>query len=200
MGMKGVNSVTILGNLGQDPEVKVLGNGNSVANISVATSETWKDKTTGQPQEKTQWHRIVVFGKLAEICGQYLRKGSKAYFVGKLQTRDYEKDGVKRYVTEIIVDSFTGQMQMLSDRGEHTVAPQHQQQQQQQQAPQQQQQQQQQPQQGGYQQQAPQQRQQKAQNGGPVGYQQQEPQQRPHTQQSPGPGGFDSFDTDQIPF
>ena len=111
--MSGVNKVIILGRIGQDPEIRFMPNGNAVANISVATSEKWKDKQTGQQQESTEWHRVVVFGKLAEICGEYLRKGSEVYFEGKLKTRKWtDQQGVEKYTTEIVVD-MGGQMQML---------------------------------------------------------------------------------------
>ncbi|HZK25529.1 MAG TPA: single-stranded DNA-binding protein, partial [Oscillospiraceae bacterium] len=90
-------------------------NGNAVCNFSLATTEKWKDKTTGQPVEKTEWHRVSIFGKLAEIAGQYLRKGSKIYIEGRNQTREWEKDGVKRYTTEVIVD-MRGAMQMLGGK------------------------------------------------------------------------------------
>lgn len=111
---RGINKVILVGSLGKDPEVKYLSNGNAVANISLATSESWKDRNTGQKQEKTEWHRIVVFGKLAEIAGQYLTKGAQAYFEGKLQTRKWQDKatGQDKYTTEIVVDS-SGQMQML---------------------------------------------------------------------------------------
>ena len=112
---RGINKVILIGNLGNDPDVKYLPNGNAVANITIATSDSWKDKTTGQKQEKTEWHRVVFFGKLAEIVGEYLRKGSKIYIEGRLQTREWEKDGVKRYTTEIVVD-IGGQMQMLDGK------------------------------------------------------------------------------------
>jgi single-strand DNA-binding protein len=103
-----------VGSLGKDPEVKHLADGNAVANISLATSESWKDRNTGQKKEKTEWHRIVVFGKLAEIAGQYLTKGAQVYFEGKLQTRKWQDKatGQDKYTTEIVVDS-GGQMQML---------------------------------------------------------------------------------------
>lgn len=100
--MSGVNKVIILGRLGQDPELKYTPNGAAVCNFSVATSETWNDKNSGQKQEKTEWHRVVVWGKLAELCGQYLSKGRQAFVEGKLQTRSWDdKDGSKRYATEI---------------------------------------------------------------------------------------------------
>lgn len=109
MASKGVNKVIIIGTLGQDPEIKYMPNGNAVTNISVATSESWKDQS-GQPQEKTEWHRIVMFRKLAEIAGEYLRKGSKVYLEGKLQTRKWQdQNGQDRYTTEIVADN----MQML---------------------------------------------------------------------------------------
>ena len=113
--MAGVNKVLVLGRLGKDPEVRYLQDGKAVANFSVATSEEWKDKATGEKKERVEWHRIVVFGRLAEICGEYLKKGSQAYFEGKNQTRSWEKDGVTHYTTEIIVQN----MQML-DRASDT--------------------------------------------------------------------------------
>ena len=112
MASKGVNKVILVGNLGQDPEVKYMPNGNAVTNISVATSESWKDQQ-GQPQEKTEWHRVVMFRKLAEIAGQYLHKGSQVYLEGKLQTRKWtDQNGVDHYTTEVVAD----QMQMLGGR------------------------------------------------------------------------------------
>ncbi len=114
---RGVNKVILIGNLGQDPEVRYLPNENAVCNITLATSDTWKDRETGQQRERTEWHRIVFFGRLAEIAGQYLRKGSKIYVEGRLQTREWEKDGIKRYTTEVVVD-MNGQMQMLDGRGD----------------------------------------------------------------------------------
>ncbi|MBX8534579.1 single-stranded DNA-binding protein [Pseudomonas cichorii] len=112
---RGVNKVILVGTCGQDPEVRYLPNGNAVTNLSLATSEQWTDKQTGQKIEKTEWHRVVLFGKLAEIAGEYLRKGSQAYIEGKLQTREWEKDGIKRYTTEIAVD-MQGTMQLLGGR------------------------------------------------------------------------------------
>lgn len=100
--MSGVNKVIILGKLGQDPELKHTPNGAAVCNMSIATSEKWKDKTSGEAKSETQWHRVVVWGKMAELCNQYLAKGRDAYVEGKLQTRSWEdKDGNKRYTTEI---------------------------------------------------------------------------------------------------
>jgi len=108
--MSGVNKVIIIGNLGNDPEMRATNTGSQVATISVATSETWKDKQTGQKQEQTEWHRIVAFNRLAEIIGQYLSKGSKVYIEGRLQTRKWIDDNkVERYTTEIIANN----MQML---------------------------------------------------------------------------------------
>lgn len=101
--MAGINKVIIVGNLGGDPEVRYTPSGSAVANFSVATSESWKDKNTGEKKERTEWHRIVVWGKLGELCGEYLSKGRQVYVEGRLQTRSYDdKDGVKRYMTEII--------------------------------------------------------------------------------------------------
>lgn len=113
--MRGVNKVIIVGTLGQDPEVKYLTNGNAVCNLSLATSEEWKDKQTGDKKSKTEWHRVVMFGKIAEIAGEYCRKGSQVYIEGKLETREWEKDGVKRYTTEIKVD-MQGTMQLLGGK------------------------------------------------------------------------------------
>lgn len=112
---RGVNKVILVGTCGQDPEVRYLPNGNAVTNLSVATSEAWKDKQTGQKVEKTEWHRVVLFGKVAEIAGEYLRKGSQCYIEGKLKTREWEKDGIKRYSTEVHVD-INGTMQLLGGR------------------------------------------------------------------------------------
>ena len=141
---RGVNKVILIGNLGGDPEMRTMPNGNAVTNMTLATSDSWKDKNTGQMQERTEWHRVSFFGKIAEIAAQYLKKGSKVYIEGRLQTREWEKDGVKRYTTEIIVD-MGGTMQMLDGRSDEgskyqpapqqsqAAAPQQQQQQQQQQ-------------------------------------------------------------------
>ena len=112
--MAGVNKVIIVGNLGNDPEVRYSNNGAAIANISVATSDSWKDKNTGERQERTEWHRIVMFNRLGEIAGEYLKKGSKVYIEGKLQTRKWQdQQGQDRYSTEIVAD----QMQMLDSRG-----------------------------------------------------------------------------------
>ena len=186
---RGVNKVILVGTCGQDPEVRYLPNGNAVTNLSLATSEQWTDKQSGQKVEKTEWHRVSMFGKVAEIAGEYLRKGSQVYIEGKLQTREWEKDGIKRYTTEIIVD-MQGTMQLLGGRPQgdqqgqgggnnyNQSAPRPQQSRPQQSAPQQS---------------APQQN-----------YNQQPPQQRDSRpapqQQAPQPAAdFDSFD-DDIPF
>lgn len=112
--MRGVNKVILVGNLGADPEVRYTANGSAVTNIRIATSESWKDKTTGELQERTEWHRITLFARLGEIAGQYLRKGSKVYIEGKLRTRKWQdQQGQDRWSTEVIAD----QMQMLDSRG-----------------------------------------------------------------------------------
>ncbi|GAA4344015.1 single-stranded DNA-binding protein [Kangiella taiwanensis] len=116
MASRGINKVILVGNLGKDPEIRYTADGRAIANITLATSETWKDKNSGQQQEKTEWHRIVIFGKLAEIAGEYLRKGSQVYFEGKLQTRKWQdQSGQDKYTTEVVVD-INGQMQMLGGR------------------------------------------------------------------------------------
>ena len=110
---RGVNKVILVGNLGKDPEVRYSPNGGAVANITLATSESWKDKTSGEKQEKTEWHRVVFFGRLAEIAGEYLKKGAQIYVEGRLQTRKWQdKEGKDRYTTEIVA----GEMQMLGGR------------------------------------------------------------------------------------
>ena len=114
MSKKGVNRVTLIGNLGKDPESRFLPSGGAVSNFTIATSESWKDKNTGQDQERTEWHRIAVFGKLAEICNEYLRKGSKVYIEGSLRTNKWQNQaGEDRYTTEIVAT----EMQMLDSRG-----------------------------------------------------------------------------------
>jgi single-strand DNA-binding protein len=106
--MSSVNKVILIGNLGKDPEVRYLNNGTAVASFSIATSEKWTDKTTGNKESKTEWHRVVIFGKLAEIAGEYLFKGKQVYIEGKLQTRDWEdKDENKRQTTEIVAHQMT---------------------------------------------------------------------------------------------
>lgn len=110
---KGINKVILIGNLGKDPEVRYSPNGGAVANCTIATSEQWKDKTTGEQVTKTEWHRVVFFKRLAEIVGEYLKKGSKVYIEGKLQTRKWQdKDGNDRYTTEVVAN----EMQMLDSR------------------------------------------------------------------------------------
>ncbi len=109
----GVNKVILVGHLGQDPEVRHINSGTAVCNLSIATSESWKDKQ-GNKQERTEWHRCVAWGKLAEICGQYLRKGALVYLEGKLETQKWEKDGETRYTTQVRVE----QMRMLGGKGD----------------------------------------------------------------------------------
>jgi len=170
--MASINKVILVGNLGQDPEVKYMPSGGAVTNISIATTDTWKDKTTGEKKENTEWHRVVFFNRLAEIVGEYLRKGSQVYIEGNLRTRKWQdQNGVDKYTTEIVAR----EMQMLGGRanGSGDNAPSQQSQQGQQQ--------------GGS---APQQ-----QGGGAP--QQSAPQQAP--QQSAPPQNFDNFD-DDIPF
>jgi single-strand DNA-binding protein len=117
---KGINKVILVGNSGQDPEVRYLPNGGAVANITLATADGYKDKNTGQMVDKTEWHRVVFFGKLAEIVGEYLRKGSQVYVEGKLQTRKWtDQQGQDKYTTEIVVDQFGGQMQMLGSKADN---------------------------------------------------------------------------------
>ncbi len=169
--MASINKVILVGNLGQDPEVKYMPSGGAVTNISIATTDTWKDKTTGEKKENTEWHRVVFFNRLAEIVGEYLRKGSQVYIEGNLRTRKWQdQSGADRYSTEIVAR----EMQMLGGRagGSSDFAPQQQQSQQGGGAPQQ----------SAPQQNAP---------------QQQAPQQAP--QQSAPPQNFDNFD-DDIPF
>jgi len=178
---RGVNKVILVGNLGGDPETRYMPSGGAVTNVTIATSESWKDKQTGQQQERTEWHRVVFFNRLADIAGEYLRKGSKVYVEGSLRTRQWEQDGVKRYTTEIVAN----EMQMLDSRGSqggmapnaggYNQAPQQQGGYAQPQA---------QPQQQPYQQQAPQQQQQPA---------------APMAEPQAAPSSFDSFD-DDIPF
>ena len=168
---QGVNKVIIIGNVGGDPETKYMPSGGAVTNLSLATSESWKDKQTGQPQERNEWHRVVFFNRLAEIASEYVRKGSKLYVEGSLRTRQWEQDGIKRYSTEIVAS----QMQMLDSRqgGAQQGGAQQ-----------------------GYNQQAPQGRPQQQQQG----YQQQPPAQQPQQQPQQQPGGFDDGFDDDIPF
>ena len=113
MARSGINKVILVGNLGQDPEVKCTAGGAAVTTLSLATSESWKDKDTGSDQEKTEWHRVVLWRRLAEIAGEYLKKGSKVYIEGQLQTRKWEQDGQTRYTTEVVGRD----MQFLDSRG-----------------------------------------------------------------------------------
>ena len=211
--MAGVNKVIIVGNLGKDPEVRFMPNGGAVANITVATSDTWKDKQSGEQKEKTEWHRVVMFGKLAEIAGEYLKKGSKVYLEGSLQTRKWtNQQGQDQYTTEIVLQGFNGVMQMLDGKSsgqQGGFAPQNQQapqqqggfakqgQQQggfQQQAPQQQ---------GGFapqgQQQAPQQSYNKPVQQGGYAQQGQQPQQQGGFAQQGQQGGFAQQGQQQAP-
>ena len=123
--MAGINKVILIGNLGTTPELKYATGGNAILNLSIATSEAWTDKNTGQKQEKTEWHRVVLFGKLAELVAKYCNKGSKLYIEGKLQTRKWtNKEGKDQYTTEIIVSGFNGTVQMLdSQEGVTSIAP-----------------------------------------------------------------------------
>ncbi len=116
--MAGINKVILVGNLGRDPEISYTQSGTAVAKFSIATSEQWKDKATGEKREQTEWHRIVAFGRLAEICGEYLSKGRQIYIEGRLQTSSWEKDGITRYSTDIIAN----QMQMLGSQGSRPAA------------------------------------------------------------------------------
>lgn len=170
---RGINKVIIVGNCGSDPETRYTPGGSAITNISVATSESWKDKQTGQQQEKTEWHRIVFFNRLAEIAGEYLRKGSQVYVEGKLQTRKWQdQSGNDRYSTEIVAN----EMQMLGGRGGDSggFAPQGQQ--------------------GGYGG-----GQQGGQQGGGYGGGQPQQASRPAPQAQPVPPAMDDFD-DDIPF
>jgi single-strand DNA-binding protein len=198
---RGVNKVILVGNVGGDPETRYMPSGGAVTNLTLATSESWKDKQTGQPQERTEWHRVVFFNRLAEIASEYVRKGSKVYVEGSLRTRQWEQDGVKRYTTEIVasemqmLDSRQGGAQSGSQDGANTggFVPQ----QGGGQAPQQ-----------GYNQQAAQGRPQQPQQqsyqqpqGQQQGQQQQQPQtQQPQQQPQQQAGGFDDGFDDDIPF
>ncbi|MBA1189325.1 single-stranded DNA-binding protein [Pseudomonas entomophila] len=168
---RGVNKVILVGTCGQDPDVRYLPNGNAVTSLSLTTSKQWTDKQSGQKVERTEWHRVSLFGRLAEIAGEYLRKGSQVHVEGKLQTREWERDGIKRYTTEIIVD-MQGRMQLLGGHQDDQGGGQQQGRQQQ-----------------ARQQQRPQQRQQQSQSYGH------------HQQSQQGTNGpdYDSFD-DDIPF
>ena len=119
MASRGINKVILVGNLGNDPEIRYMPSGGAVANITIATSESWRDKATGEQREKTEWHRVALFGKLAEVAGEYLRKGSQVYIEGQLQTRKWQdQSGQDRYTTEIVVQGYNGVMQMLGGRAQ----------------------------------------------------------------------------------
>ena len=120
MAARGINKVILIGNLGQDPDTRYMPSGGAVTNLRVATNETWKDKQTGEQKEKTEWHSVAMFGRLAEIAAEYLRKGSQVYIEGRLQTRKWQdRDGNDRYTTEIVAN----EMQMLGGRGGGGAAP-----------------------------------------------------------------------------
>lgn len=109
-----VNKVILIGNLGQDPEIRAMQSGDEVCNLSIATSESWKDKTTGERKERTEWHRVVVFNQgLVNVCKNYLKKGSKVYLEGQLETRSWEQNGEKKYTTEIVLRPYRGELTML---------------------------------------------------------------------------------------
>ena len=120
-----VNKVILVGNLGKDPDVRRTNAGDPIVNLSVATSETWRDKGTGERKEKTEWHRVVIFNEnLAKVAEQYLRKGSKVFLEGQLQTRKWtDKDGAERYSTEVVLSRFRGEMVLLDSRGDSSGAP-----------------------------------------------------------------------------
>ncbi|VFP82106.1 single-stranded DNA-binding protein [Candidatus Erwinia haradaeae] len=119
MASRGINKVILIGYLGQDPEIRYIPNGSAVANITVATSDSWRDKQTGETKEKTEWHRVVLFGKIAEVASEYLHKGSQIYIEGSLQTRKWtDQSGIEKYTTEIIVNPVGGTMHMLGGRSQ----------------------------------------------------------------------------------
>ena len=109
-----INKVILVGNLGREPDIKYTGDGKAIANLAVATNESWTDKTSGQKQERTEWHRVVIFGRLADIAQKYLHKGSKVYIEGQLRTRKWDKNGVDRYTTEVVLSGFSSVLQMLN--------------------------------------------------------------------------------------
>lgn len=196
--MRGINKVILIGNVCADPEVRYLPNGGAVANLSLATNESWTDKNTGQKQEKSEFHRIVFFGKLAEVVAQYVKKGDPLYVEGKLQTRKWQDQaGNDKYTTEIVVDGFGGQMQMLGSNGGKQGAQQNMAQQPYQQP--------------DYHNSAPQQnaQQQQMSNNNPyaqarVGHVAQQPQHQPVMQNHPAPNNGqqlpDDFEESKIPF
>jgi single-strand DNA-binding protein len=121
--MSSVNRVTLIGNLGRDPEIRTSQNGNKIANLSLATSESWKDKNSGERKSRSEWHRIVIFNeRLVDIAEKYLKKGSKIYLEGALQTRKYEKDGADHYATEVVLQQYRGEIVMLDGKGEKSDA------------------------------------------------------------------------------
>ncbi|HRE45219.1 MAG TPA: single-stranded DNA-binding protein [Terricaulis sp.] len=114
-----VNKVILVGNLGKDPEIRRLNNGDPVVNLSIATSETWRDKQSGERKEKTEWHRVVIFNEnIAKVAEQYLKKGSTVYIEGQLQTRKYEQNGQEKYTTEVVLQRFRGELTMLGGKGD----------------------------------------------------------------------------------
>ena len=113
-----INKVILVGNLGDEPVIRYTGDGKAIANLRVATSESWTDKSTGQKVEKTEWHRVSVFDKLAEVCQKYLHKGSKVFLEGKLQTRSWDKDGVQQYSTEVVLSGWNSTLMMLDKKGD----------------------------------------------------------------------------------
>jgi single-strand DNA-binding protein len=119
-----VNKVILIGNLGKDPEVKTMQNGSKVCNLTIATSEAWKDKGSGERKERTEWHRVVIFGNLAEIAEKYTRKGSKVYVCGSLQTRKWtDQNGAEKYSTEVVLQQFGGELVLLDGKGERDAGP-----------------------------------------------------------------------------
>ena len=113
---RGINKVILVGNLGRDPETRYMPSGNAVTNVSIATSKSWKDRDSGEQKDRTEWHRVVFFNRLAEIANEYLKKGSKVYVEGELRTREWEREGQKHYTTEVVAN----EMQMLDSRGDMT--------------------------------------------------------------------------------
>lgn len=120
-----INKAILIGNVGADPEIRTFESGDKVANLSLATSERWKDKSTGERKEKTEWHRVVVFGNLVDVVERYVKKGSKLYIEGKIETRKWEKDGTDRYSTEIVLRGFGGNLTMLDSKGDNQGPSQH---------------------------------------------------------------------------
>ena len=119
-----VNKVILVGNLGADPEIRRLNSGDPVVNLRIATSESWRDKNSGERKEKTEWHQVVIFNdNLAKVAEQYLKKGMKVYLEGQLQTRKWEKDGIERYTTEVVLQKFRGELQMLTSVGDRAPGP-----------------------------------------------------------------------------